>query len=91
MITRGAESDRLRELLAGEAAGDLAGEERAELQALVESREPGSRDELMTVAGLAQLAFLKADPQAVTPMSAELEARLLAQASVWTAARGSAG
>jgi hypothetical protein len=74
---RDSRSDRLTELLAGAAAGDLSAEERADLEHQASSRAEG--DELMRVAALAQLAFLlRDDAHRPGRISGALRARLLA-------------
>lgn len=74
-------SERLDELLAGEAAGDL---EPGESTELARARRDAAPDgELMRVAALAQLAFMRAEKQAGKRLPAGLEARLAAQASTW--------
>lgn len=80
-------SDRLDELLAGEAAGDLEPGESMELARA--RREAAPDGELMRVAALAQVAFMRAEKQAGKRLPASLEARLAAQASTWTS--GDAG
>jgi hypothetical protein len=76
--------DRLDELLAGEAAGDL---EPGESTELARARRDAAPDgELMRVAALAQLAFMRAEKQAGRALPARLEARLAAQASTWMSA-----
>jgi len=75
------------ELLAAEAAGDIDREERARLDALLSGNVLPSRDEMLTAAGLAQLAFLKQDDQARVGLPDALRARLLLQADAWNAGR----
>lgn len=82
-------SRRLAELLAGEAAGQLDADERAELATLMaEAGDSIERDELEHAAALAQLAFLKDDPDVPSSLPADVEARLMARAAEWSASRG---
>jgi hypothetical protein len=70
-------SNRMDELMAGAAAGDLSAEERAELASARASQ--AEQDELMRVAALAQLAFLLRDRNHQPErLSGALRARLLA-------------
>jgi anti-sigma-K factor RskA len=86
MVTYSKPSDRMLELLAGEAVGDLAASERAELLARL-GTVTAHRDELMEAAGLTQLACLKADHDAAARMPGGLESRLKEQAQAWVSAR----
>lgn len=79
--------EHVLELLAGEAAGDLSSEESSELQALRRPDPLAGSETLMTVAGLAQLSFLKIDQRGVARMPQNLEARLLQNATAWSASR----
>ena len=76
-------TNRLTELLAGEAAGELSEAERAELQAVTSSSMEGN--DLMRVAALAQVAFLEKQRIRLTRMPPALGARLRATASSWCA------
>ena len=79
-------SQRLMELLAGEAAGDLAREERDELAlAAPTTRE---RDAMMRIAALAQIAFLGADRNRQVHLYPALEARLKKEAARWSGGSG---
>lgn len=88
--------ERWLDLLAGEAAGDLSPAERAELAAR-RLASPGGRvdregDDLMRVAALAQLAFLKREGAACDSLPPQLQARLMEQAGAWAdATRKAAG
>ncbi|MCC7259098.1 MAG: hypothetical protein IT486_12090 [Gammaproteobacteria bacterium] len=73
--------ERVAELLAGAAAGDLSPAECAELAGAPQAR--GQDQEFMRVAAIAQLAFLTADGKRATPIDAELETRLRQQALNW--------
>jgi hypothetical protein len=78
--------DRLSELLAGKAAGDLTRDEGRELALLRRAAPPADRPDLLAVGGLLQLAFLKSDRGgARRRMPRRLEDRLLAQAEAWQA------
>jgi hypothetical protein len=77
-------TSRLMELLAGEAAGELSAEERAELQIARASSLAGT--DLMRVAALAQVAFLETERTSLKRLPPALEARLEVQASSWSAA-----
>lgn len=79
--------DRLAELLAGEAAGELTAAERQELDALLAAEAGLPRDELMSVAGLLQVSFLHRDRAALEPMPAALRQKVEQQAMALFASR----
>lgn len=81
------QSGALLELLAGEAVGDLSGDEVRELSRLADATPRPGRQELMAAAGLAQLGFLRRDARGVERMPASLETRLMNQAANWSSAR----
>ena len=74
---------RLYELLADEAAGDLAAADRRELEALLRETTPANRNEFLEIAGLVQLGLMKRDVAGIQRMPARLEAQLMKQASAW--------
>jgi anti-sigma-K factor RskA len=78
---------RLDELLADEASADLGPDEQAELGRLLTGEPRADRDEMMRVAGLAQLALLKRDAAALRAMPASARNQLSRQAMAWNAAR----
>lgn len=80
-----APSDRIAELLAGAAAGDLAAEEREELARA--TADPAECDELLRAAALAQLAFLLADRKDRLGISPALQKRLKLRAGSWIGPR----
>ena len=80
-------SARLAELLAAEAAGDIDHEERSELGNSPGFNDAPIRDQMMTVAGLAQLAFLKNDRPAHVELPGSVRHRLGLQADAWHAGR----
>jgi anti-sigma-K factor RskA len=83
MGARASNLDRLHELLAGEAAGDLEAAEREELEALLRQAAPANREEFLEVTALVQLGFLHQDARARQHMPSGLESRLLRQAETW--------
>jgi anti-sigma-K factor RskA len=80
MAMNGSASQRLLELLAGEAAGDLGADEQAELRMV---RGGAERNDLMRVAALVQLACLARDRKPARHIPADLEAQLAARAMNW--------
>lgn len=83
MVARDNIDRRLSELLADEAAGN-GGAGRSELDQLLRYAPGRERDELMTVAGLVQLACLRADQRNHAPMPRSLRQRLEEQARSWS-------
>jgi anti-sigma-K factor RskA len=83
MGTRESTMDRLHELLAGEAAGDLEPAEHTELEALLRQAAPANREEFLGVTALVQLGFLQHDARARQRMPGRLESRLMRQAETW--------
>lgn len=80
------QSGAFQELLAGEAVGDLSGDEARELVRLTAGIPRPGRHDLMATAGVAQLAFLRRDARGIERMPASLEARLMKQAASWSSA-----
>jgi hypothetical protein len=74
-------SNRLTELLAGAATGELDAAERRELDEL--NCRPSDQDAFMRAAALAQLAFMAADREKPAKIPAGLRDRLDAQAATW--------
>jgi hypothetical protein len=73
--------DRMAELLAGEAAGELDPPERAELD---HGASIGAgQEEFMRAAALAQLAFMRTDRYRPAGPTEALKTRLQAQAANW--------
>ncbi len=91
-----APADRLRELLAGEAAGERLGDaEWLELESLLDSMPPESRrmerDRMQEAAALAQAAFLAQDPSGCRRMPDDLKARLLKMSRARSVSRAPRG
>jgi len=80
-------SARLAELLAAEAANSIDREEQAQLDELLGQTAVPDRDQMMTAASLAQLAFLKNDPGAQATLPGSLRRQLAVQAEAWNAGR----
>jgi anti-sigma-K factor RskA len=72
--------ERLTDLLAAEAVGGLEPQESAELEELMSAGTGLERDELMTVASLMQVGFLRQDAKNQERMPDELRAKLAQQA-----------
>ena len=81
------QTDRLLDLLAEEASLGIDPAEIAEIERLFGDAPDIDRDEIMRVASIAQVAFLKRDASAQTAMPAHLKARLADQAAGFIAAR----
>lgn len=78
---------RIAELLAGEAAGSIDREERAELDSARSRDDTSARDEMLAVAALVQLSFLRKDSPAHVQLPDALRHRLRHQADAWNAGR----
>jgi Anti-sigma-K factor rskA len=83
MARRELNSGLLRELLAGEAAGELGAEEHNELETMLRDAPAANRDEFLQIAGLLQIAFLKRDAVSIQRMPESLDGRLVRQAATW--------
>jgi anti-sigma-K factor RskA len=75
--------DRLHDLLADEAAGELETADRGELEALLSHAPPANRDEFLEIAGLVQLGLMKRDVAGFQRMPSRLESRLMERAATW--------
>ena len=84
MAAREDMAQRLAELLAGEALGDLDRAERAELDALLRAEPRHRRDEFRPIAELTRAALRG---PALAPMPQKLRSALHLKARDWSAAR----
>ncbi|MEZ5565899.1 MAG: hypothetical protein R3F24_10455 [Gammaproteobacteria bacterium] len=74
---------RLAGLMAGEASGGNDPEENAELHRILDEQPVADRDQMMRVAGLTQMAFLRQDPAAQAILPAAVRAKLVRHADAW--------
>jgi hypothetical protein len=82
---QGRSMDRLTELLAEEALGNLSGEEIHELEGLMAAGTGLQREDLMNVASLLQVGFLHQDPHGLDRMPDALKQQVERQAEAFFA------
>ena len=78
--TEGNSVDRLLEILADEAAFGLGADQEHLLKSIPDDLSPAERDEMMKIAGLTQLSFLKIDAPACQEMPEHLREKILTKA-----------